>query len=167
MKNRIFALWLSIALLLGIFAGGHALFGGADAAANLAPTDVGGQGSEIVLVAQTVHTGSGNSDWRCDNGQFTNFTTQLRIVGTMTGTNPTDAIVIQHSIDHGTSVAGQVAAFTTINATVTPEIQTDMRINGVVIANTPVAYGRCWRVVWTAGGTGGPALNFGVVQYRH
>jgi hypothetical protein len=164
MKQRIIAIFM---LGLVVALAGLTFAARGDAAPNAAPTDVGGQGSEITLVAQANHVGSGASDWKCDEGQFTNFITEVTISGTMTGTNPTDALVLQHSIDHGTSVAGNVTSFTTINATVTPAVQTDTRISGVVIANTPVAYGRCWRVVWTAGGTGSPALNFAVVQYRH
>lgn len=132
-----------------------------------APTDIGGQGSEITLVASGVHTGSGASDWRCDEGQFTSYTTEVKLVGTMTGTNPSDTITIQHSIDRGTSVAGSVAVFPAINATTVPAVMTDMRINDVVIANTPVAYGRCQRASWVAVATGTASANFEIVQYRH
>src|SRR4051812_24124905 len=142
MKQRLIAI-LVLALVIGL--AGLSFSARSDAAPNAVPdaarTDVGGQGSEITLVAPAVHTGSGTSDWKCDEGQFTEFVTELTISGTMTGTNPTDAISIEHSIDHGTSVAGTVNSFTTINATVTPAVQTDVRLNGVVIANTPVAYG--------------------------
>jgi ABC-type transport system substrate-binding protein len=168
MNNRrsFLTFFLTLALVFGALIGASVLRH-ADASPALNPTNVGGQGSEITLVAPGVHSGSGAGDWRCDEGQFTDFTTEVRVVGTMIGTNPTDSLVIQHSIDQGTSVAGTVNTFAGYNATTIPAVATDMRVNDVVIANTPIAYGRCWRVAWTAGGTGSPGMSFSVVQYRH
>lgn len=166
MRNRMLVFLVAFTLLLGAFAGGSLLFG-ASAAPAAAPSDVGGQGSEITLLASGSHAGSGAGDWRCDEGQYTTYITEVRLTGTMTGTNPTDSIAVQHSIDHGTSVAGTVNTYAEINATTVPAVQTDARLNGVVIADTPVAYGRCWRVAYTAGGTGTVTANFSVVQYRH
>lgn len=157
---------LIIAVLL-IAVAGIAFLKQSDASPLASRTDIGGSGTEVTLLAAGVHAGSGTGTWDCTGGPYTEFVTEVRLVGTMTGTNPVDTITIQHSIDRGTSVAGSVGVFPALNATTVPTVMTDTRIGGVVIANTPVAYGRCMRVSWVAVGTGTVSANFSVVQARH
>lgn len=129
------------------------------------PVDIAGGGSYRTFRAQSVVSASGSSAAVCDEGKFTEYLTQLTLTGTMTGTAPTLAVVIQHSIDEGTTWY-TVDTFTSINATVTPAAQLKTQVKGI-IANTPVTYGGCWRAVWTVGGTGTVTANIGIKQYRH
>jgi hypothetical protein len=172
MQQRTTTFFLIVALLIGIASIGFSAINstGSHGASANAPdasrSDVGGQGSEKELLALGVHTGSGTSDWTCDNGQFTEWMTQLQVVGTMTGTNPVDTITLEQSIDHGTTVAGTINTLGVDNATATAGITLETHMTGI-IANTPTTYGRCERVKWVAGGTGTVSANFGVKQYRH
>jgi hypothetical protein len=156
--------WLLASLLLGVMLFGVASLQHGEAS----PVDISGQGSERVLVAQTAHTGSGASDAVCDNGKFTQWSTQMTLGTTPFAgapTAPAMAVVVQHSIDGG-SHWFTANTFTTVNATVTPAAQLVTNMSGI-ISDTPTAYGRCWRVAWTASGTGTITADFGVAQFRH
>lgn len=82
----------------------------------------------------------------------------FKLSGTMAGTTPTLAILWQNSKDDKSSWSN-VGTWTTINATVTPASQeqtvADLR------ASTAVAYGDCWRVIYTMTGANA-AANFSV-----
>lgn len=82
----------------------------------------------------------------------------FKLSGTMAGTTPTLAILWQNSKDDKSSWSN-VGTWTTINATVTPASQeqtvADLR------ASTAVAYGDCWRVLYTMTGANA-AANFSV-----
>lgn len=85
---------------------------------------------------------------------------EVRLTGTMTGTAPTLAIKWQNSMDGG-STWTDVGTWTTINATVTPAVQ-NQTVADIFNATTAVAYGDCWRVTYTFGGTGTVTANFSV-----
>lgn len=93
----------------------------------------------------------------------------FRLSGTMAGTAPTLAILWQNSEDKGSNWTS-IGTWTTVNATVTPASQSQTFFDqGPIVlmnANTPVttpavAYGDCWRVLYTMTGTGA-AANFSV-----
>lgn len=86
---------------------------------------------------------------------------EVRLVGTLAGTNPTLTIKLQNSVDGGT-VWSDVKTFTQINATTVPAVQTQVASdgpgysfwNGTTVATQAAAvYGDCWRVTYTYGGT--------------
>jgi hypothetical protein len=83
---------------------------------------------------------------------------EVKFTGTLTGSAPTLAIKWQNSKDNGDTWS-DVGTWTTINATVTPAVQSqtvaDLR------ASTAVVYGDCWRVTYTQGASG--AGNFSVI----
>lgn len=85
---------------------------------------------------------------------------EVRLTGTMAGTAPTLAIKWQNSMDGGTTWT-DVGTWTTINATVTPAVQ-NQTVADIFNATTAVAYGDCWRVTYTFGGTGTVTANFSV-----
>jgi len=96
---------------------------------------------------------------------------EVQFTGTLAGTNPTLTILWQNSKDNGTSWSN-VGTWTTINATVTPAVQSqtvsDHAEEVLMNANTPVVtpavmYGDCWRVTYTMTGTGNPAGVFKVI----
>ena len=96
----------------------------------------------------------------CGFGGRTLFRADAYLSGTMTGTNPTLAVKLQHSIDGGTTWI-DVGTWTTINATVTPASQSNS-FSDIWNATTPVVYGDCWRATKTYGGTS-PGANLNVV----
>ena len=86
---------------------------------------------------------------------------EVRLVGTLAGTNPTLTIKLQNSYDNGTTWV-DAKTFTAYNATSVPAVQTQVAVdhgenalwNGTTVAVTPpVVYGDCWRVTYTYGGT--------------
>lgn len=98
----------------------------------------------------------------CGFGGRTLFSASAYLVGTMTGTAPTLAILWQHSIDGGTTWV-DVGTWTTINATVTPAAQ-NQTVSDIWNSTTAVAYGDCWRAKKQYGGTGSVGANLEVVM---
>jgi len=84
---------------------------------------------------------------------------EVQLTGGMGGTNPTLAIKWQNSIDGGTTWT-DVGTWTAINATVTPQTQTQTVAD--LAASTAVAFGDCWRATYVFGGTGTVTANFSV-----
>jgi hypothetical protein len=84
---------------------------------------------------------------------------EVQLTGGMGGTNPTLAILWQNSIDRGNTWTN-VGTWTQINATVTPQAQAQTVAD--LVASTAVAYGDCWRAVYTFGGTGTVTADFAI-----
>lgn len=103
------------------------------------------------------------SDTQCGQGAFSVYRLDAYLVGTMTGTAPTLTILWQNSIDGGTTWVN-VGTWTTINATVTPATQSQV-VSDISNATTAVAYGDCWRVTKTYGGTGSVGANVKIVGF--
>jgi hypothetical protein len=123
----------------------------------------GGKVKRIVYVAGGVKTMAGAntpvaSDPTCGlSGDL--HRADVKLTGTMAGTPPTLAIKWQNSIDGG-ATWNDVGTWTTINATVTPAAQS--QVVSDIVGSTAVAYGDCWRAVYTFGGTGTVTANFSV-----
>ncbi len=85
---------------------------------------------------------------------------EVHFTGTMTGTAPTLNIQWQNSIDNGNTWTN-VGTITQYNATQTANVA------GQTVADqystTAVAFGDCWRVTYTFGGSGTVTANFEVV----
>lgn len=84
---------------------------------------------------------------------------EVVLTGTMAGTAPTLAVKWQNSID-GTNW-NDVGTWTTINATVTPAVQSQT-VADVSNATTAVAFGDCWRASYVFGGTGTVIANISI-----
>lgn len=108
----------------------------------------------------------------CGWNEQTAFRMDAYLSGTMTGTNPTAAILWEYSLDEGDTWIS-VGTWTTINATVTPASQSNIVYDHdtvVVPITTPqvtpaTLYGDCWRAVVTFGGTGAVGATLTLVQY--
>lgn len=81
---------------------------------------------------------------------------EVRLVGTMGGTNPTLTVLWRNSKDGGLTW-NNVGTWTTINATVTPLVQSQTVAD--LAASTAVAFGDCWDATYTFGGTGTVTAN--------
>jgi hypothetical protein len=160
---------LLIALVMGVTALGHGakagpeVVGNPDGANLRALVSDGESVKRIVYVATGAHTMANTTpvatDPKC--GMFGDLhKAEVRLTGTMTGTAPTLAIKWQNSMDGGTTWT-DVGTWTTINATVTPASQSQT-VADITNNSTAVAYGDCWRVTYTFGGTGTVTANFGV-----
>ncbi len=117
----------------------------------------------IVYVASGVKTMANTtpvaSDPQC--GNFGNLhKAEVVLNGTMAGTAPTLAIKWQNSLDGGTTW-NDVGTWTTINATVTPAVQSQA-VSDISNATTAVAFGDCWRAQYTFGGTGTVTADFSI-----
>jgi hypothetical protein len=99
------------------------------------------------------------SDPQCGLGGYTIFDTEVRLTGTMAGTNPTFTVVWQNSLDGGETWTN-VGTWTAINATVTPAVQRQTVSD--IVGSTAVASGDCWRAQYTFGGTGTVVINIGI-----
>lgn len=107
------------------------------------------------------------SQWFCGQGDQDIFNARLTVQGTMTGTGPSVAVKWQESFDQGTTVA-DVGSWVTINATAetTPANLTQSQTVAEIANNsTAVAYGDCWRALYTFGGTGTVTADFGMTGY--
>jgi len=127
--------------------------------------DQDGTVRQLVYVSQGVKTMAGantpvSSTAACGLGSFEMFSAQVVLTGTMAGTAPTLALKWQNSKDGGVTWA-DVGTWTTINATVTPATQ-NQTVSDVWNNTTAVAYGDCWRVQYTFGGSGTVTANFGI-----
>lgn len=100
-----------------------------------------------------------NGNTVCIQGDAKQFAAQLTLSGTMGGTAPTLDVVLQHSIDGGTTWI-TLKDFTDINATVTPASQYDSWSD--VAASTAVTFGDCYRGRYTFGGSGTVTANIGL-----
>lgn len=98
----------------------------------------------------------------CGIGNASLYRADVVLTGTMTGTNPTAALLWQNSIDGGTTW-NNVGTWTTINATVTPPSQSQTVAD--LVASTAVAYGDCWRYQVTFGGTGSVGANLRIIGF--
>lgn len=87
----------------------------------------------------------------------------VTITGTLSGTNPTLDFTWQNSKDGG-STWTTVGAFTQVNATVTPSSLSQTVAD--IIGSTAVAYGDCWRILYTWGGTGSVGGSFGIKGFE-
>lgn len=117
----------------------------------------------IVYVAPTTYTMANTTPVASDpycGGSWILHKAEVRLTGTMTGTNPTLAVKWQNSMDGGVTWT-DVGTWTTINATVTPAVQTQT-VADVFNNTTAVAYGDCWRATYAFGGTGTVTANFGI-----
>lgn len=99
---------------------------------------------------------------QCGIGGASLYRSDVILTGTMTGTNPTGALLWQNSIDGGTTW-NNVGTWTTINATVTPASQSQTVAD--LVASTAVAYGDCWRFQVTFGGTGSVGANLRIIGF--
>lgn len=116
---------------------------------------------EVVYLEQVAVSATGNGSAICGLGRYDLHSFQLKLVGTPAGTNPTFAFVMQHSIDGGTTWH-TAYTFTQVNATVTPSSQ--LASVADVKATAANAYGDCFRINYTLGGTN-PSATFEVVGY--
>lgn len=128
-----------------------------------AAIDAGGYVQHAVLLDDAAYTMANttpvNGGAVCIAGDASQFAAELTLSGTMTGTAPTLAVVLQHSIDGGLHW-NTVNTFTTINATVTPASQYVSFSD--VPASTAVTWGDCFRARYTFGGTGTVVANVGL-----
>lgn len=120
-----------------------------------------GDAREVVYLEQVAVSATGNGSAVCGMGRYDLHSFQLKLVGTPAGTNPTFAFVMQHSIDGGTTWH-TAYTFTQVNATVTPASQ--LASVADVKATAANAYGDCFRINYTLGGTN-PSATFEVVGY--
>ena len=120
-----------------------------------------GEAREVVYLEQVAVSATGSGSAVCGLGKYDLHSFQLKLVGTPAGTNPTFAFVMQHSIDGGTTWH-TAYTFTQVNATVTPSSQ--LASVADVKATAANAYGDCFRINYTLGGTN-PSATFEVVGY--
>jgi hypothetical protein len=173
--SKMAAFYLALALLMAAAGGLRSLAGvaeagpeivgdpsGASLRALVAPAS-GADAERIVYFDDDAYTMADTtpvaSDPQCGLGGYTIFETEVRLVGTMTGTNPTLTVLWQDSIDGGETWTN-IGTWTQINATVTPAVQNQTVSDQV--GSTAVAYGDCMRAVMTFGGTGTVTANVGI-----
>lgn len=103
------------------------------------------------------------SDAKCGLGLYSLHRADVYLTGTMTGTNPTLAVKWQNSIDGGNTWV-DVGTWTAINATVTPVSQS--QVVSDLAASTAVAFGDCFRVQLSFGGTGSVGATLEIVGFE-
>lgn len=182
MRKRVFNLYTAALLFLALVVGGPSAyaqvahhprpeFAGAAISGNpkgatdrvLAVDDSAGSVKRVVYFAAGSKTMTGantpvSSSAYCGFAGRTLFRSDVYIVGTMAGTNPTLSFTWQHSIDGGTNWVS-VGTWTAVNATVTPASESQT-VSDVWNNSTAVALGDCWRMQYTMGGTGTVVANF-------
>ena len=104
----------------------------------------------------------------CLSGDADLYAARLTLTGTLAGTAPVLTVQLQSSDDGGTTWTQVGSSFAAINATTTPTAGkervtfADSASGGI---NTPVAYGNCFRVQYTWGGTGDLSGDVSVSLY--
>lgn len=111
----------------------------------------------IELLASGARTATGTGSAVCGFGKYEKFVFQLDVTAA-SGTTPTLDVVVQHSIDGGTNWY-TVATFTQKTAA-GEELKTESEVE----SGTAEAYGDCFRVSYTIGGTT-PSFTFSVRCY--
>lgn len=171
MKRKIGALGIAL-FLLGLMVAPMLVSGNVQAGPEIIGNPYGASSRAIITDGETVkrivyvdgpitmaNTTPVNSDVNCGNfGSL--HAVQVQLEGTMTGTGPTLAMQWQNSLDGGVTWSN-VGALTTINATVTPALQKQV-VSDISNATTAVAYGDCWRVQYTFGGSGTVSANVNI-----
>jgi hypothetical protein len=107
-----------------------------------------------VLHASAARTATGTGTAVCGFARYEKFIFEL-VVSAASGTTPTLDVVVQHSIDGGTTWHTLVAF--TQKTTTGNELKTEAEVE----AGTAEAYGDCFRVSYTIGGTT-PSFTFKV-----
>lgn len=143
---------------------GAEIVGNPDGAADRLIVQSNDRVRRIIYVQAGVHTSPGAntpvaSNPYCDQAGLFHYA-EVQLTGTLTGTNPTLAVLWQNSKDGGTTWTN-VGTWTTVNATVTPATQSQTVSD--IAASTAVVYGDCWRVTYTFTGTGNPSGNFKIL----
>jgi hypothetical protein len=115
---------------------------------------MGAQNKTVTLLASGARTASGVGSAVCGFARYEKFICQLDVTAA-SGTTPTLDVVVQHSIDGGTNWY-TLATFTQ-KTTTGEEIKTEAEVE----AGTAEAYGDCFRVSYTIGGTT-PSFTFSV-----
>lgn len=126
----------------------------------------------VPLLAQGTYTMANTTpvsgDTVCLPGDPDLFAARLTLIGTLTGSNPTLTVKLQSSDDGGKTWMDVGTSFAQINATTTPSggvERVTFADNPTGGLNTPVAWGNCFRVLYTFGGTGTVTGNVGVSLY--
>jgi len=110
---------------------------------------------EIELAASAARTTSGTGDAFPGFGEADKLAAQLS-VASRSGTNPTLDVVIQHSIDGGTTW------FDLITFTQATAAGNELKAYADVQASSAQVIGDRLRAKWTIGGTGTPTFTFSV-----
>lgn len=116
----------------------------------------GGELTETLL-ASGARTATGTGSAVCGFGRYEKFAFQLDVTAA-SGTTPTLDVKVQHSIDGGTNWFDLVS-FTQKTAA-GEELKAEAEVEGA----TAEAYGDCFRVSYTIGGTT-PSFTFSVKAY--
>lgn len=111
-------------------------------------------GKTATLHASAARTATGTGSAVCGFERYEKFTAQL-VVSAASGTTPTLDVVIQHSIDGGTTW------FTLMTFTQKTTTGNELKTESEVEAATAEVYGDCFRVSYTIGGTT-PSFTFEV-----
>lgn len=149
MRTRLFSLIAVLSLVLALAVGALWASPSHDA---FARTDDGK--NDVTLLASGARTATGTGSWACGYGKFTKLGVQL-VVTAASGTTPTLDVVIQHSIDGGTT------AFTLITFTQATAATSALKIYSDFDNSTALMIGDCLRVSYTVGGTT-PSFTFSV-----
>lgn len=110
---------------------------------------------EIELAASAARTASGNGDAFPGFGDADKLAAQL-VVSSRSGTNPTLDVVIQHSIDGGSTW------FDLISFTQATAAGNELKAYSDVQASSAQLIGDRLRAKWTIGGTNTPTFTFSV-----
>jgi ABC-type nitrate/sulfonate/bicarbonate transport system substrate-binding protein len=106
------------------------------------------------LLASSTKTATGTSTAVCGLGVYTKYGLQIA-VSAASGTSPTLDVIVQHSIDGGTTW------FTLATFTQKTTTGNELKIESEVEAATAEVYGDCQRLSYTIGGTS-PSFTFSV-----
>jgi hypothetical protein len=109
-------------------------------------------GIEKTLLASGARTTTGTGSAVCGFGRYEKFTAEL-VVSAASGTTPTLDVLVEHSIDGGTTW------FTMITFTQKTTTGNELKTESEVEAATAEVYGDCLRVKYTIGGTT-PSFTF-------
>lgn len=112
-------------------------------------------GKTSTLHASAARTATGVGSAVCGFERYEKFTCQL-VVSAASGTSPTLDVVVQHSIDGGTTW------FTLLTFTQKTAAGNELKTESEVDAATAEVYGDCLRVSYTIGGTT-PSFTFSVL----
>lgn len=116
-----------------------------------------GKGIERTLQASATKTATGSGSAVCGFGRYAKFSFEL-VVSAASGTTPTLDVTVQHSIDGGANW------FTLVAFAQKTAAGSELKTESEVEAATAEAYGDCFRVIWTIGGTT-PSFTFSVAVY--
>lgn len=162
--RRLTTLALTLAAALALIAVGAWMLPGSDGASAALQNDTGSRRLVFREANQTPIAASGTSVPVCGLSEYDEFIAEVRLTGTMTGTNPTLAITWQSAIGPNDTYT-TIDTFTTINATVTPAAQTHALTELPGAVSTAVVYGDCMKMAWTIGGTDSPSALIDIVGH--